>query len=122
MKVVKIIMILILFGCYQPAYANTIDLDSWADAIYKAEGGRKAVVPYGMFFKGCDWDNVDYCRKIVKNTVQNTLVKYRETRCLPNESDISCMARRYCPLDDPRDTQGLNQYWAKNVQYFLNNQ
>ena len=96
-----------------------VDTDKYADAIYKAEGSKKAVVPYGMFFKGCSWVNEGYCRKIVKNTVFNTLVKYRSERCRENDDDITCLARRYCPLNDPRDTQGLNKNWAKNVKYFM---
>ena len=111
-------LFLLLISSCETVYAE-VDLDAYADAIYIAEGKEKAVVPYGMFFKGCDWDNVDYCRKIVKNTVFNTLVKYRSTRCKEGEGDIDCLARRYCPLDDPRDTKGLNKYWKKNVEKFL---
>ena len=58
-------LLLILVG----AAGAEVDLDRYADAIYKAEGSKKAVVPYGMFFKGCSWANEDYCRKIVKNTI-----------------------------------------------------
>ncbi len=118
---IAVLLILFLMLMASCAMAEDIDLDLWASAIYHAEGGEEAVVPYGMFFDGCDWDNVDYCRKIVKNTVFNTLVRYRATRCKDGESDISCMQRRYCPLSDPRDTQGLNKNWQRNVLFYLNN-
>jgi len=28
---------------------------------------------------------------------------------------IAFLGSKYCPIDDPRDTQGLNKYWANNV-------
>jgi len=116
MRYLLIMMFMLMFS--NPAIAE-VDLEKWSSAIYLAEGGESAVVPYGMFFKGCDWDNVSYCKKIVHNTIYNTLVKYRSTRCTPGESDISCMQRRYCPLDDPRDVGGLNKNWQKNVLFYL---
>ena len=96
------------------AYPQEINLDKWADSIYIAEGKEKAVVPYGMFFKGCDWDNVDYCRKIVKNTIYNTLFKYRKSRCKPEWGDVTCLANRYCPINSDTD-DGTCKFWKGNV-------
>lgn len=111
-------MMLVLIFLIGESHAD-VDLDAYADAIYISEGGERAVVPYGMFFKGCDWGHVDYCRKIVKNTVYNTLVKYRKDRCLDGEDDLECLERRYCPINDPKDVLGLNRYWIGNMRYYL---
>ena len=109
----SILIVCLLQSC---ARAEEIDLDRWADAIFKAENSVNH--PYGILMKGCDKDNPEYCRKICKNTVFNTLVKYRETRCKVGESDIDCLQRRYCPIGSDTDN-GTCQYWKKNVLGFL---
>jgi hypothetical protein len=40
-------------------------------------------------------------------------------RRLPNAGGIADFAARWCPRDDPRDTQGLNQYWERNFRTCL---
>lgn len=34
-------------------------------------------------------------------------------------TDVDAIADRYCPLDDPRDTLGVNRYWPANVKRAL---
>ena len=87
-------------------------LDDWADAIRQAENNEN----YGIISIPCV--KGEQCRKYCKNTVYNTLVKYREDRCKAGESDIDCLARRYCPIGSDTD-DGTCQYWKDNVKYFL---
>ena len=94
-----------------------VDLDKWADAIFKAENSKNH--PYGIMLKGCDKDHVEFCRKACKQTVFNTLVKYRKERCKEGESDIDCLARRYAPIGAENDPTGLNKNWKDNVLSFL---
>lgn len=94
-----------------------IDLDRWADAIFKAEGGYNAQYLYGI--RSVSYKDEKEAREICKRTVYNTLVKYRSTRCKPGDSDLECMARRYCPVGAKNDPRGLNRHWIKNVGWFL---
>lgn len=90
-----------------------IDLDRWADAIRKAEGNPN----YGIISIKCDSEA--QCRQYCKNTVYNTLVKYRKTRCKDGESDLDCLARRYAPIGAENDPNNLNKNWKKNVKFYL---
>lgn len=110
--VISLLLLLITVNAY------AVDLDRWADAIFKAENSVNH--PYGILMEGCDKDHPDYCRKICKNTVYNTLIKYRSTRCRPGDDDLTCLANRYCPVGSDTDN-GTCKYWKKNVKYFLNN-
>ena len=91
-----------------------VDLDRWADAIRKAEGNPN----YGIVSIKCN-PNTDECRRFCKNTIFNTLVKYRDSRCNKDESDLDCLARRYAPIGVKNDPDNLNKNWKKNVAYFL---
>ena len=91
--------------------AEIIDLDKWADAIHKAEGNDN----YGIISIPCSDKE---CRRYCMNTIYNTLVKYRSTRCHKGEADLDCLARRYCPIGSNTD-DGTCQYWKGNVKYFL---
>lgn len=102
----------IAIGCPQIALGSTIDLDAYADAIFKAEGGYKATYLYGI--RSIKYKDETEARQICKNTVFNTLVKYRSTRCKPGEADIDCLARRYCPINSDTDN-GTCKYWKDNV-------
>jgi len=31
---------------------------------------------------------------------------------------IAYLGAKYCPVDDPRDKEGLNRHWVRNVTYF----
>lgn len=111
----KILLIICVLFSYSICSAE-IDLDRWADAIFKAEGGYSATYLYGI--RSIPYNSEAEARRICKNTVYNTLVKYRSTRCRPDDDDLTCMARRYCPVGSDTDN-GTCQYWKKNVQYFL---
>ena len=93
-----------------------VELEAWADAIYKAENSVNH--PYGIMLAGCDKDHSKFCRKACMQTIYNTLIKYRAQRCAIGETDISCLSRRYCPINSDTDS-GTCQYWSKNVNYYL---
>jgi len=105
----------LVHGCSGPAFAaeREYTLDQWADAIRQAERNPN----YGILSIPCNSEA--QCRKYCKNTVYNTLVKYRADRCKEGESDIDCLARRYAPIGASNDPQNLNKNWKKNVLYFL---
>lgn len=101
--------------------------EDWTDeeivnAIYLAEGGAKAQYPYGIRSVNCD--SVGECRKICKNTVRNTRSRFirDQERGRETGSYLTYLARRYCPTAGnlTRAERVVNQYWLKNVTYFLN--
>lgn len=87
------------------------DFNLLADAIYRAEGGRKASRPYGIMYKGCDWAHPEYCRQICLNTLRNTYKRY--LKALPSEQRTFWvyLRDRYAPLSD----SPLNANWLPNV-------
>ena len=107
------IFIMLIFAGMAEAYT----LDEWCDAIFQAEGGYEATYLYGI--RSVNYDSEQEARRICKNTVRNTLIKYRKTRCKENDTDLQCMSSRYCPIGSDTDN-GTCQYWQKNVKYFLN--
>lgn len=111
----KDLLVLVFLLISASAYAE-VDTDKYADAIFKAEGGYSATYLYGI--RSIPYETEAQARQYCKNTVYNTLVKYRESRCKEGESDIDCIARRYCPVGSDTDN-GTCKYWKKNVEYFL---
>src|SRR3990167_10186730 len=95
-----------------PAYT----LDQWADAIYQAEGGDKAQYAYGI--RSVKYKDKAEARAICKRTVERTLYSRRAQRCKPGESDLTCLARRYCPINSDTDN-GTCQFWKKNVKFWM---
>ena len=94
---------------------EVIDSERLADAIYHAEGGKKASKPYGIMFKGCDWQHEAYCRKICINTIRNNIKRWEDSG-MKNEY-LEFLRDRYAPLEHSK----LNANWLKNVRYFYAN-
>lgn len=92
-------------------------IEDYVNAIFKAEGGKKATYLYGI--RSIPYETEEQARRYCYNTVFNTLVKYRSDRCSAGESDIDCLARRYCPLNVKNDPKGLNKHWKSNVLFYL---
>ncbi len=88
-----------------------------ADAIYKAEGGAKAKVPYGIL--SVKVENVNDARRICLNTIRNNRIRFANQTKFTDY--IEFLASRYCPVGASNDPQGLNKNWVKNVKYFLTN-
>ena len=86
-----------------------------ADAIYMAEGGKKARVPYGILSVKVK-DEAD-ARRICLNTIKNNRKRYKEYGYKTHDNYLDFLADRYCPPSvDPIG----NRNWKKNVRYFLN--
>ena len=84
-----------------------------ADAIYLAEGGGKARVPYGIL--SLKVRDKAHARRICLNTIRNNYRRWQSTRT--NECFLDFLAGRYCP---PIDSEG-NKNWKRNVRSILNN-
>lgn len=93
-----------------PEYFNRV-----VSAIYRAEGGERAKVPYGIL--SVKVSSKEEARKVCYNTVRNNWKRW-EASGRPC-TYLSFLANRYCPISDPRDTKGLNKNWYKNVSYFM---
>lgn len=107
---------LILIIMVKLAKAETFTYDELADAIYHAEGGTGASVPYGIFYDGCTWDDPDLCRKICLNTIRNNTGRF--TAQYEYKDYLDFLASRYCPVGSETDN-GTCRFWKKNVKWFL---
>lgn len=96
----------------------TYPLDTWVEAVYLAEGGVSATYLYGI--RSVKYKDVAEARAICKRTIERTLISKRKERCKAGESDLDCLARRYCPINSDTDS-GTCKFWADNVKFFLNN-
>lgn len=90
------------------------DYSAIVNAIWKAEGGLKSSVPYGIMYKGCDWEHEDFCRQISINTVRNQWGRHSKHN--HDLTYLECLAERYAP----KAAHPLNKNWLPNVKYFLN--
>lgn len=111
MKIIYIIIILSLITV--TAYASDVKV---AHAIFMSEGGLNAQYLYGI--RSVKYDTPQEARKICLNTIRNQRKRHISHIC--NLSYLQCLAKRYCPIGASNDPQGVNQYWLKNVKYFLN--
>lgn len=98
-------------------YLQLPDFERLADAVYLAEGGAKAKVPYGIFFKGCSKSTPDYCRRIAINTFKSSHKRFLSTNS--SQTFLEHLASTYAPVGVKNDPSGLNRNWIKNVNYFL---
>ena len=126
------IYILIFFICLQvygckPAHSSEL-IDNFVPdtilreealllAIYRAEGGASASVPFGIFSITCRgfYD----CQNIARNTVRNNLVRYESYGKDKYKNYIEFLGSRYAPIGVANDPSNLNQHWVGNVSRIL---
>ena len=97
------------------SHAEVYDSSDIADAIYQAEGGSRAVKPYGVLSVPCRTE-AD-CRAICLNTIENTFTRWQANG---SKGDfLEALAARYCPIGASNDPQGLNRHWLGNVRQLL---
>ena len=88
-----------------------------AQAIYFAEGGAKAKVPYGILSVKVR-DEAE-ARQVCLNTIRNNRVRWQKAGAKGDYLEF--LARRYAPVvGATNDPQGLNRNWLRNVRHFLN--
>lgn len=91
------------------AFSASLDIDRLVDAIYVAEGGSEASVPYGLIYS--DWciQEAGWCEYYAKE-----IVRVHLRRCTAGEDEIECVGRQYAPVShDP-----INENWVRNVRYW----
>ncbi len=88
-----------------------------ADAIYLAEGGARAKVPYGILSVKVK-DEAE-ARQVCLNTIRNNRKRYANYGYKQYPDYLSFLASRYCPIGVSNDPSNLNKNWLKNVRYFL---
>ena len=115
----SLVLILILLSGFQHCSSLPVDWDVpdeiIADAIYIAEGGVKASVPYGILSVKVK-DEAD-ARRICLNTIRNT--KKRWEKAGKPDDFVIFLGKRYAPIGARNDSKNLNQNWAKNVKFFI---
>lgn len=117
-SIVVSMFILLAVSCNpKPAHADEYQDSEIVEAIYLAEGGKRAEYPYGIRSVKCTGE--EECRKICFNTVKNNRVRYAEYGQQRYSDFILFLASRYCPLNAGNDKKGLNKNWIKNVIFFL---
>src|SRR4030042_3264400 len=92
---------------FSPVYAGGEKVSDTViiDAIYIAEGGSKAKIPYGILST-----KTNNPRQICLNTVRNHRKRHSDHKC--GLDFITCLGNRYCPPSaDPRG----NKNWIRNV-------
>jgi hypothetical protein len=88
----------------------SVDAGKLADAIYLAEGGKKASVPYGILSIKVK-DETD-ARRICLNSIRNNQKRFGD---VSDAEFIRRMADRWCPIS--ANPIG-NANWKRNVAFF----
>lgn len=110
--IVVIIMFLIFAATCR---AEVYDSEEIANAIYRAEGGHRAVKPYGILTVKCSSEKE--CRRVCLNTIENNFTRWQ---LAGSRGDfLEFLASRYAPIGACNDPHGLNRNWLNNVRYFL---
>lgn len=83
-----------------------------ADAIWLAEGGKKAKAPYGILsVKTTD------PRRVCLNTIRNNWGRW-EAAGKPGDF-IDYLGKKYAPVGAANDPRRLNKNWPRNVRSLL---
>jgi hypothetical protein len=104
--VVLMLMLIVVASC-RAEYTN----EAIADAIYLAEGGKRAIVPYGILSVKVK-DEAE-ARRVCINTIRNHKKRHANHSC--GLDFIACLGNRYCPPT----AHALNKHWVKNVKLLL---
>ena len=112
-KMKTIIAIATLMLAATVVSAQQINVERMADAIYRAEGGDKARVPYGVLSVKVK-DKAD-ARRITITSIKNNIKRWDKAG--KPGTFIDFMANRWCPVAS--DPVG-NRNWKKNVAAIYN--
>lgn len=101
-------------SCARPAHAFTDE--QYLKAIRHAEG----TWTYGIKTVKCDSEEA--CRKVALRTIHNNRIRFAKYGFRNYPSFTEFLGSRYCPIKSANLSKSeirLNQYWVKNVSYFL---
>ena len=98
-------------GVLNRARASEWTNNQIANAIYKAEGGAKAKVPYGIL--SVKVKNEAEARRVCINTIHNNHIRF--TKQNKYTDFIEFLGSRYAPVSAHK----LNKFWVRNVKYQL---
>lgn len=118
---VAVLVVLFVFGWICKAQADPITWtnDEIVNAIFLAEGGYKAQYLYGI--RSVSYKDEAEARKICFQSVINNRKRYAKYGYKNYKTYLEFLASRYCPTTGnlSKAERELNQYWLKNVLYFL---
>jgi len=102
-------------ACGQPGTGPRYcpDANRMVDAIWHAEGGNRAKIPYGIL--AVRVHSTSEARSVCLVTVQRALARWRATGTQDNA--VEFVSNTYCPVScDPVG----HWNWIRNVKWFLN--
>lgn len=113
---IAVLLLLCTFVGARPSLASTPEyFNRVVDAIYLAEGGPKAKVPYGILSVRVR-DKAE-ARQVCYNTVRNNYTRWLKSG--QRVSYLEFLAKKYAPIGASNDPKGFNRNWLKNVTYFM---
>jgi hypothetical protein len=115
---VRACLALAVILCATPAFAGSehIPAEKVADAIYRAEGGKRAKVAYGVLSVKVSGEAE--ARRVCLNSIRNSRARW-EKAGRPGDW-LAYFAARWAPTKGAtNDPQGLNRNWLRNVRGIL---
>jgi len=99
-----------------PSSVGSVQVDGYSvnqivNAIYRIEGGSKAVKPFGILSVPCN--SYQECRRICENTVINNIVRWHKSGA--RQTYLEFLASRYAPAE----AHPLNKNWLPNLKSVL---
>lgn len=115
-----ILSVLFLVGFASCAHAKEYSDDEIVNAIYKTEGGKHAVYPYGIRSVKCN--STSSCRAACLTTVKRNRIRFAKYGRRNFSTYIEFLASRYCPTSGNLSSseKRLNGNWLKNMLAILN--
>jgi hypothetical protein len=87
-----------------------------ARAIWAAEGGNKAKVPYGLLAWPSCKDEPGWCHYLVLEVLH--VHHTRWVKAGSKGSFVEYLSQRYCPIGADNDN-GTNKFWLKNIKAIM---
>ena len=111
-----LLVMCVLAGCAQAQEFSNVQI---VDAIYLAEGGSHAQFSYGI--RSVHYGSIQEARRICLRTIKHYRRKYAVSPERRNKSFVEYVQSHYCPTKGALSSseKKLNNYWLKNVMYFL---
>lgn len=115
MKLILALATLVGTSCVASGMSDA-EVERLADAIFRAEGGKKAKVSHGIL--SVPVKNAAHARQVCKRTIRNTWDRW--TLAGKPGDFVEFLGRRYAPIGAKNDPKGLNCNWIRNVKNRLN--